>query len=205
MLMKRFGIGIALFAGLFLAACQTPTGVEKNTPVSNTAVTNTSKLDPKVVEGVQAMLVAHDKALNDQDVNGVVATFSSDPKTVLLGSGAGERFLGQEAIRNAYTEIVKDYDKGTFEPNCEWKEGGVDAAGQMAWIAATCNASDSKKGVKREYVLNVSGTVVKEPAGWRFVVLHMSNAPGGAPPPQEVKKTDDKKPETSNNKPEVNK
>lgn len=208
MLTKRLGVGVAILAGLFLAGCQTPTTEVKNTSNSNTSVANTNKVDTKMVEEVQAMLAAHDKALNDQDVAGVMATFSTDPKTVLLGTGAGERFVGQEAIKNAYTEIVKDYDKGTFEPNCEWKEGGADEAGKMAWLAATCNAKDSKKGVKREYVLNVTGTVIKEPAGWRFISLHMSNAPGGAPPP-DATKDDGKKAEAEtsddNKKPEAKK
>jgi hypothetical protein len=108
-----------------------------------------------------------------------------------LGTGAGERFVGTEAIKNAYTEIVKDYDKGSFVPNCDWKEGGADPAGTMAWLAATCNATDTKKGAKREYVLNVTAAVVKESGGWRFIMLHMSNDTG-APPPEE-KKSEGKK------------
>jgi hypothetical protein len=40
------------------------------------------------------------------------------------------------------------------------------------------------KGVKREYVLNVSATVVKQDTGWNYA--HMSNQTGG-PPPQAKK------------------
>jgi hypothetical protein len=104
-------------------------------------------------------------------------TFSTDASTVMLGTGAQERWMGPQGIRAAYTEIFKDYDPGTLETDCSaWKAGGADDAGTMAWLAATCNAKDSLQGKPREYKLNVSATVAKQNGQWRFVVLHMSNA-----------------------------
>lgn len=174
-------VAIAL-AGLLVFACTPPDA--KNAANTNAANPNTAtKVDTaKTVTEVQELLAAHDKALNDQNLDGVVATFSNDPKTVVLGTGQGERFLGTEAIRNAYTEIFKDYEKGTFTAKCDWKEGGVDDGGKMAWMAATCQSKDSMKGKDREYVLNVSAAVVKEATGWKFIMLHMSNATAPGPP-----------------------
>lgn len=193
MLVKRLSLVVAVLAGSFILGCQTPPTEVKNSANANSSAANKG-VDLKAVEEAKALLMAHDKALNDQNIDGVMATFSTDPKVVLLGTGAGERFLGPEAIKNAYTEILKDYDKGTFEPGCAWKEGGMDEGGKMAWFAATCNAKDSKNGVKREYVLNVSATAVKQEAGWKFILLHMSNATLGGPPP-EAKKPEEKGPE----------
>jgi ketosteroid isomerase-like protein len=189
----KFTVAIALLVGMILFGCQSqqPEAKSPSNKAANTPSTVADKADPQIVDQIKETLAAHDKALNDQNVDGVLATFSADPKVVLLGTGAGERFVGTEAIKNAYTEIVKDYDKGSFVPNCEWKEGGADEAGTMAWLAATCNASDMKGSVKREYVLNVSAAVVKESAGWRFIMLHMSNATGAPPPPE--KKIETKK------------
>lgn len=199
MLVKKLIVLAAILAGAFILSCQTPPTEVKNSANANS--TNANKgVDLKAVEEAKALLMAHDKALNDQNIDGVMATFSTDPKVVLLGTGAGERFVGPEAIKNAYTEILKDYDKGTFEPGCAWKEGGMDEGGKMAWFAATCDAKDSKNGVKREYVLNVSATAVKQEAGWKFIVLHMSNATLGGPPP-DANKPDASKPEA--NKPEA--
>lgn len=197
MLDKKSKVVTVVLAGLLLLSCQSQPTETKNTVSTNTNAAAPAKADPKVVDEVQQLLKAHDAALNDQNIDAIVATFSSDPKTVVLGTGQGERFVGTEAIRSAYTEIVRDYEKGTLETECDWKEGAADEAGKMAWLAATCQARDSMKGVKREYVLNVSAAVVKEPGGWRFLLLHMSNSPGGPPPP------DGKKPEA--NKPEANK
>jgi hypothetical protein len=100
----------------------------------------------------------------------------------MLGTGEGERYLGQQTIREAYTEITKDYDAGTLVTNCDWKTGGMDDAGTTAWVAATCSCEDSLKGVKRKYVLNVSGALAKEGNDWHFVMLHMSNVTNAPPP-----------------------
>jgi hypothetical protein len=106
-----------------------------------------------------------------------MATFSNDPSTVVLGTGTDERWMGPQEIRAAYTEIFKDYDPGTLVTDCgQWKSGGADDAGTMAWLAANCNCKDSLKGKSREYRMNVSGTVEKQNNKWVFVSLHMSNA-----------------------------
>ena len=128
------------------------------------------------VDEIRAVLAAHDKALNDKNVDALMATFSTDPTTVVLGTGTEERWVGPYQIRAAYTEIVKDYDPGTLVANCDWKTGGADEAGTMAWLAASCNCKDSLKGKSRDYKLNVSGTLEKQSNKWVFVSLHMSNA-----------------------------
>ncbi|HEV7473621.1 MAG TPA: AtzH-like domain-containing protein [Pyrinomonadaceae bacterium] len=183
-MMKKMHLvtGLVLL-GLALSACQQeagPTSTANTTAPAAAAPAGAD--DPKLVEDVKAVIQKHDKALTDKNLDAVLATFSSDPKTVVLGTGEGERYQGQQAIREAYTEILKDYDPGTLTTNCAWKAGGVDAAGTTAWVAATCTAQDALKNVKRDYVLNVSGALRKEGDGWRFVMLHMSNATNATPP-----------------------
>ena len=126
---------------------------------------------------IRAVLAAHDKALNDKNLDAVMATFSTDQSTVFLGTGPEERWMGPQEIRTAYTEIFKDYDPGTLVTDCsQWKAGGADEAGTMAWLAATCACKDSMQGKTREYKMNVSATVEKQNNKWVFVSLHMSNA-----------------------------
>jgi ketosteroid isomerase-like protein len=180
---KRLTVVSLVLSGLILFAYQAQLAQQGNSnTTTNSAGTITGKADPKVVEEVRELLSKHDKALNDQNLEAVLATFSTNPKTVVLGTGQGERFVGRDEIRQAYIEIFKDYDKGTLINPCDWKTGEADESGKMAWLAATCQAKDSQKGVNREYVLNVSATVVKQAGGWRFVMLHMSNMTGGPPP-----------------------
>jgi uncharacterized protein (TIGR02246 family) len=184
---KRLTVVSLVLSGLIVFAYQAHMAQQGNSnSTTNSAAAATGKSDAKVVEEVRVLLVKHDKALNDQNLDAVLSTFSTNPKTVVLGTGQGERFVGRDEIRQAYTEIFKDYDKGTLVSPCDWKSGEADESGKMAWLAATCQATDSQKGVKREYVLNVSATVVKQDGGWRFVMLHMSNMTGG-PPPQTPK------------------
>jgi ketosteroid isomerase-like protein len=177
---------ILVLAVLVLSSCEgqntaTNTGTNTATNTGSAGTTSAAK-DPKIVEDVKATLAKHDKALNDKNLDALMTTFSTDPQTVLLGTGEGERYVGQQAIKEAYTEMLKDYDAGTLNANCDWKSGGVDDAGTTAWLAATCKASDSLKNAKREYVLNVSAALEKQNGEWRFKMLHMSNAVNSAPP-----------------------
>src|SRR5688572_9501018 len=181
--MKKFvTAGIVMLSALLIFGCQSQPQANSNPPVASTATTN--KPDPRLVEDVKAMLAKHDKALNDKNLEAVMSTFSNNPNTVVLGTGEGERFVGQQAIREAYTEIFKDYDPGTLISNCDWKTGETDASGTHAWLAATCKLQDSMKDKKRDYVLNVTGALEKQGADWHFVMLHMSNSP---PPPATAK------------------
>lgn len=159
-----------------LSACQsgdTSSGAGTNAttnPPARAAATPTA-------EEIRAVLKAHDKALNDKNLDALMATFSTDPTTVVLGTGTEERWMGPQEIRAAYTEMFKDYDPGTLDANCDdWKTAGADDAGTMAWLAATCTCKDSLQGKIREYKMNVSATVEKQNNKWVFVSLHMSNA-----------------------------
>ena len=170
---------LVLFMATSMLACGDNTNKTAASGPTNSGAANpsTAKSDNKAtVDEIRAVLAAHDKALNDKNLNAVMATFSADPNTVVLGTGAEERWVGPQEIRAAYTEIFKDYDPGTLQTNCDWKTGGSDDAGTMAWLAAICSAKDSLQGKTREYKLNVTGTVQKQEGKWHFVSLHMSNA-----------------------------
>ena len=174
-------------AGLFatlIVACQPEANRNTGATATNANYANPSnanqsaaRTDQKaVVEEIRAVLVQHDKALSDKDLEGVMRTYSSNPNTVMLGTGAEEKWVGPQEIRAAYTEIFKDYDPGTFQANCDWKTGGVDHDGNMAWLATICDAKDSQQGKTRNYKLNITGGLEKQDGNWHFVVLHMSNA-----------------------------
>ena len=190
MMKKLVPVVAVMLLGLIIFGCQSEQQkAESNTPAASTATQN--KTDPRVVEEVKATLAKHDKALNDKNIEAVMSTFSNNPNTVMLGTGEGERFVGQQAIKEAYTEIFKDYDPGTLISNCEWKTGETDPAGTTAWLAATCKLQDSMKNKKRDYVLNVSGALEKQGGDWRFVMLHMSNNTSSGPPPAVETKASD--------------
>jgi hypothetical protein len=57
---------------------------------------------------IAALLEKHDGALNQHNLEGILALYAPSPKTVVLGTGPGEKFQGQDEIKLAYTEIFKD-------------------------------------------------------------------------------------------------
>ena len=125
---------------------------------------------------VAELLKKHDEALKQHNLDGVLALYSPSPKTVMLGTGPGEKFQGKAEIKTAYTEMFKDFDKGALTHSCHWREGGSN--GNVAWGAAMCKFTDAKGNKKREYELNVSLVAEKQGGKWQFVLLHYSNLVG---------------------------
>lgn len=134
--------------------------------------------DPTVA-GITALLEKHDTALKQHDVKIIGELFAAGPKTVLLGTGPGERWEGKDEIRSAYEHFMQDFDKGSLTPNCYWKSGGIN--GNTAWLGAMCKMSDSLKGKPREYELNVSAVLEKIDGKWLFRQMHFSNLTPGEP------------------------
>jgi ketosteroid isomerase-like protein len=162
-----------------MMACQGNNASNENSPGNaNSSANNAANTGNKkaTVDEIKEVLVQHDKALNEKNLDNLMATFSTDPNTVVLGTGAEEKWVGPQEIRAAYTEIIKDYDPGTLQSTCDWKTGGSDDTGTMAWLAAICSTRDSLEGKAREYKLNVTATLQKQDGKWHFVSLHMSNA-----------------------------
>ncbi len=127
---------------------------------------------------VLALLEAHDAALNEHDLDGVMATFAANPKVVLMGTGSGEFWQGRDAIAQAYSKFFEDFDKGSLRISCPWRDMG--ATDDDAWFAASCLFDDEFEGATRQYVLNVSAFLRVEGGAWRLQSLHASNSSGPA-------------------------
>ena len=133
--------------------------------------------DPKILAEIQKTLQQHDAAMKGHDLDGVMALYSAKPNAVMLGTGPGERWVGEEEIAAAYTEFFKDYDPNTFDSECTWRTSGIN--GDTAWLVAMCQVTDYLKNVKREYALNISAVLEKQDGKWQFSMLHFSNLTGG--------------------------
>jgi uncharacterized protein (TIGR02246 family) len=140
-------------------------------PVS--AKDDTSPIDPQL----QALLTKYHQALKSQDLAAVVSTYAPGSSTVLLGTGPGERWLGQQEIKDAYEHFFADYDRGTMTIYCGSQASGI--KGNLAWLLAVCDFTDSLKGKKREYGVNFTAVAEKQDGAWRFRTFHFSNLTGG--------------------------
>ena len=121
---------------------------------------------------IQAVLQEHNKAFNAQDLKGVMSTYSSDPDCVLMGTGPGEAYVGDEAIGAAYDQFFTKFEAGslTFKP--EWITAA--ARGNLAWFAVTTTVEGVLKQEKKERAFNMTGTLRKEKGKWRIISLHLS-------------------------------
>jgi uncharacterized protein (TIGR02246 family) len=147
------------------------------------AVTSTAlaqSASPPSNTGVAALLQKHDEAMNQHNLEAVMALFAPGDKTVMIGTGPGERWVGKDEIRAAYIEFFKDYEKGSLTRTCEWTTGEVKK--EMAWGAAMCTMTDALKDRKRAFDLNVSAVAANQGGQWLFRSLHFSNLTGPQPP-----------------------
>jgi uncharacterized protein (TIGR02246 family) len=135
-------------------------------------------VDEKTKSDIQEMLRKHDEAVNQHDLDGVLATYGKSDDIVLMGTGPGEVWVGKEAIADTYKHIFENFDKGAFKHECPWKTGGLQ--GDTAWLMASCQMKEIKQDETREYVLNVSAVLKKNNDAWQFQNMHFSNLTGGS-------------------------
>jgi ketosteroid isomerase-like protein len=154
-------------AGLAVAAVPSLVGAQSKAPGTSS--------------DIAVMLERHDTAMNNHDLDALVALFEPGSGTVIMGTGPGEKYQGESEIREAFQEFFKDFDKGTLTRTCYWKQGRTN--GNVAWGAAMCKFSDSLGGKAREYELNVSAVLERKSGRWYFAMLHFSNIVGGAVQP----------------------
>lgn len=125
--------------------------------------------NPKLEE-LRALLKAHDAAMSNQDVKGVLAVFT--PKPMVLGTGPGEIWAGPEEVTAAYEEFFKGFDKG--EEKCDYQYTVGDVSGDTGWLLGTANVACKKDGKEVEFPLNVSLTAAKVDGKWRIAAMHFS-------------------------------
>lgn len=120
---------------------------------------------------VRVVVERHNKALNAHDLEGVMATYSPAPGTVLLGTGPGEAYLGGEAISAAYDQFFTRFKPDGISFKNDWLSTA--AKGDVAWFAMTMTmTATADQSQHRDF--NVSGVLQKSKGQWRFVSLHFS-------------------------------
>ena len=122
---------------------------------------------------IRAIFTRLDQAINAHALKGVMATYAPDGRSVLLGTGEGERWVGAE-IEKVYQGFFKEFDPGTQDTRCTWTL--QDVRGDLAWIATMCQVNDFFKNQKREYGINLTAVLEKLDGQWRFRVMHFSTA-----------------------------
>lgn len=125
-----------------------------------------------IMAEVKAVMERHNKAFNAQDIKGVMTTYASHPKTVLMGTGPSEAYVGDEAIGGAYNQLFTRFDANTLSFKYDWICAG--SMGDVAWFAVTTTIEGTLNKEKRERAFNMSGTLRKQKGKWRILSLHFS-------------------------------
>jgi ketosteroid isomerase-like protein len=128
--------------------------------------------DSKIMAAVKTVMEQHNQALKAQDLKGVMTTYASDPNTVLMGTGPGEAYVGDEAIGGAYDQLFTRFEANTLSIKNDWIAAG--SQGNLAWFAVTTTLEGTMNKEKKERAFNMSGTLLKEKGKWRILSLHFS-------------------------------
>jgi uncharacterized protein (TIGR02246 family) len=140
---------------------------------------STQDQSDKTEAEIGALLAKHDQAMTQKDMDALMALYAPGSTNVMMGTGPGEKWVGMDEIKDAYAHFFQDYDKGTPTHNCFWKN--VASEGDVAWLTAMCQTTDSLKGKKREFGLNLSAVFVRQDGKWLIRMMHFSNLTGELP------------------------
>ena len=132
------------------------------------------KGDSPELDAIRALLKAHDDAMTNHDLKGVMATLAE--KASIMGTGPGEMWVGPEEIKDAYEHFFQGYDKGQQEFEYKFKHGGLGS--EMGWLMASGNVKAKKDGKAVVFPLNVSLTVSKAGDQWKIASMHFSTLTG---------------------------
>jgi uncharacterized protein (TIGR02246 family) len=130
------------------------------------------------VEKIRALLKAHDEAMTEHDLKGVMACLTE--KAAIMGTGPGEIWVGPEEIKTAYEHFFEGFDKGEQNFEYQFKIGGVTS--DMGWLMASGNVVAKKEGKDVSFPLNLSLTVAKNSGNWKIAAMHFSTLTGETEP-----------------------
>ena len=126
------------------------------------------------LDAIRALLKAHDEAMTNHDLKGVMATLTE--KASIMGSGPGEIWTGPAEIKDAYDHFFQGFDKGQQDFEYKFKIGGLGA--DMGWLMASGNIKGRKDGKAFEFPINISLTVAKGGGKWQIASMHFSTLTG---------------------------
>ncbi|MEZ5432413.1 MAG: nuclear transport factor 2 family protein [Verrucomicrobiales bacterium] len=130
--------------------------------------------DNPELDKIKALLKAHDEALTNHNVEGVLATLAEG--AAVMGSGPGEMWKGQEELKDAYQHFFMVFDKGEQHFEYLWRVGNLSS--DMGWLMTSGNVTGKREGKEFTYPLNVSLTVSKSSGDWKIAAMHFSTLTG---------------------------
>lgn len=126
------------------------------------------------LEKVKALLQAHDAAMGEHDLKGVLATFDDD--AALMGTGPGEMWQGTDELKVAYEHFFMVFDKTNQDFKPKFRVGGLSA--ESGWLMTSGDVVGKRDGKAFSYPLNISLVVDKSADDWKITAMHFSTLTG---------------------------
>jgi ketosteroid isomerase-like protein len=123
---------------------------------------------------VKALLAKHNAAFSAQDMNAVMALYSAEPQTYLMGTGEGEWYVGHEGIRGAYTSFCAGFTKDSLK--IDYSTLTAARRGNAGFFMAMSTLEGkTATGEARKLSVNWSGVVSREDGVWKLRAVHFSH------------------------------
>lgn len=152
------------------------TAVTAIASLTSTAKAEEAKASNPELEKIRAVLKAHDDAMTSQNLEGVLAVLA--PKAVIMGTGPGEVWSGEDEIKDAYKHFFEGFDKGQQDFTYHVKFGELSP--KMGWILASGEVKGKKDGKDFAFPMNISLTASKASGEWKIAAMHFSTLTGEA-------------------------
>ncbi len=149
-------------------------GITAVAALTSTANAQEPKSTSPDLEKIRAVLKAHDDAMTNHDLKGVMATLA--PKAVIIGTGPGEVWATPDELKLAYENFFTGFDKGQQDFTYYVKHGALSA--EMGWLVASGEIKGKKDGKDFAFPMNVSLTVSKTGGDWQIAAMHFSTLTG---------------------------
>ena len=136
----------------------------------------TSAGDLNVEMQIKALMDSHARALDKKDISAMMALWATGDSPAMMGDMPGERWVGTEAIRQAYLDFFKTFDSEIV--TYPWATIGSD--GDIAWFMAMCRVVSYLEDEKAEFPITWSAVLKKTDGHWLLVTSHFSSPIGEA-------------------------
>jgi uncharacterized protein (TIGR02246 family) len=173
--MLRHLMRVSLVWLAMLAAACAPPAPAAPAPASDAHARN----DQATRQEIEAKIARLSRLLAARD-RAIVAEFTTDPDTLLMGSEASERAIGREQLSAFFDELFTV----PVQIAWEWKDTRISSLGDIAWVYADGNVVLSGSDGETRSPYRMTGVLERRDGQWRWRQFHGSEPAKPSPAPK---------------------
>lgn len=126
--------------------------------------------DTQAVTEILETLDRYSATYAHHDLDGILALFAPDPDIVLLGTGADEKRIGFDEVRQQFERNFNETEASTIT----WGWRHVSVVGNMAWVAADAAIAVRVAGKDVHFPIRMTIVLEHRDGTWLWVHRHAS-------------------------------